>query len=374
MKRVSAVKKQRPSLPALPIGSRVLIGVGGEQLAGSVAYLGATSFAAGSWVGVILDEPKGKNDGSVQELRYFSCKQNHGLFVRPGAIVNLTADETNNETSPNHSVGIQEVVLPRPRESDVARLNHVHGLRTSPSAISPHGRSSPMQAEHQQLAALSSAASMRDHDLILMPALDMGRNVDGTSFPAALDMARNLDGTSFPPVAAQQHGLAPSTRSPIRDHSSMHAGTLAGKLMALSTGAGGSEVCSEDCSPVDLMTNFGDVGVSRAWWRQQLEAATSIRSDACSAAGKIEVQRLREAIVELQQHVADVTKQETVSPVASASEINMLKQKVDWAQQALAGTAEQGAVARIKAQTEVAELKVKMECQEEHKQRHHALT
>lgn len=52
---------------------------------GTVSYIGLVPEipGIGSWIGVTLDEPTGKNDGSVKGKRYFECGSNCGVFVRP---------------------------------------------------------------------------------------------------------------------------------------------------------------------------------------------------------------------------------------------------------------------------------------------------
>ncbi|XP_076295742.1 dynactin subunit 1 isoform X4 [Lasioglossum baleicum] len=78
------------------IGQRVE--VPGKDCQGVIAYIGHPSFASGKWIGVILDEPKGKNNGSIRGQSYFKCPENHGMFVRQSQLVLL--DETGNRTEP----------------------------------------------------------------------------------------------------------------------------------------------------------------------------------------------------------------------------------------------------------------------------------
>ncbi|MCL4126175.1 UNVERIFIED_CONTAM: hypothetical protein GTU68_020688, partial [Idotea baltica] len=61
------------------VGDRVW--VGGTKR-GSISYIGETQFAPGEWAGVALDEPIGKNNGSVAGVRYFQCEPKKGVFSR----------------------------------------------------------------------------------------------------------------------------------------------------------------------------------------------------------------------------------------------------------------------------------------------------
>ncbi|TQS37951.1 hypothetical protein Golomagni_01555 [Golovinomyces magnicellulatus] len=65
---------------------------------GVVRFLGETEFAAGVWVGVELDSAIGKNDGSVQNKRYFKCEIGRGIFLRPTGITVISK-----QTKPNNN-------------------------------------------------------------------------------------------------------------------------------------------------------------------------------------------------------------------------------------------------------------------------------
>ncbi|XP_033747589.1 LOW QUALITY PROTEIN: CAP-Gly domain-containing linker protein 1-like [Pecten maximus] len=75
-----------PELPNPPppaddfiIGDRIW--VSGNK-PGFIAFLGETQFAPGEWAGIVLDKFDGKNDGSVQGVRYFQCEAKRGVFAR----------------------------------------------------------------------------------------------------------------------------------------------------------------------------------------------------------------------------------------------------------------------------------------------------
>ncbi|XP_061439705.1 dynactin subunit 1 isoform X2 [Rhineura floridana] len=121
----------------LKVGSRVE--VIGKGYRGTVAYVGATLFATGKWVGVILDEAKGKNDGTVQGRRYFTCDENHGIFVRQSQI--QVFDDGADTTSPETPESSASKVPKRdssegPKASKLTTTRRPKPTRTGNSAAS----------------------------------------------------------------------------------------------------------------------------------------------------------------------------------------------------------------------------------------------
>ncbi|KFP88801.1 Kinesin-like KIF13B, partial [Acanthisitta chloris] len=62
----------------------------GTNKTGIVRYVGPTDFQEGTWVGVELDLPSGKNDGSIGGKQYFRCNPGYGLLVKPGRVKKAT--------------------------------------------------------------------------------------------------------------------------------------------------------------------------------------------------------------------------------------------------------------------------------------------
>lgn len=68
------------SEPKLRVGQKVE--VVGKGIRGEVAYIGMTTFASGKWAGIVLTEPKGKNNGTIQGNSYFTVLQTKFCFFR----------------------------------------------------------------------------------------------------------------------------------------------------------------------------------------------------------------------------------------------------------------------------------------------------
>ena len=56
----------------------------GTEKRGVIKYIGKVpEMDKGFYVGIALDEPEGDNNGSIDQVAYFDCNLNHGMFLRP---------------------------------------------------------------------------------------------------------------------------------------------------------------------------------------------------------------------------------------------------------------------------------------------------
>ncbi|CAF2091547.1 unnamed protein product [Rotaria magnacalcarata] len=136
---------------------------------GTIAFIGKTEFAEGEWIGIVLDEPKGKNNGTVQKkdgtiVRYFSCSDNHGLYVRAAQIESIVSDSQTNlsRSASNHSVKSQGSISAPPTSGTPVKSSGLPGkqigLRApgSQTSIRPSGLTRSTQSANEIAAAVPS--------------------------------------------------------------------------------------------------------------------------------------------------------------------------------------------------------------------------
>ncbi|XP_037076983.1 dynactin subunit 1-like [Pollicipes pollicipes] len=132
--------------PSVKVGQRVQV----KESVGTVAYVGTTQFAAGKWIGVVLDEPKGKNNGTVQGKTYFQCGENCGVFVRQTQLTVLDGGSSTPGSKASTPAAEKPKSRPGRRETPSGRLPTPGSARSSghssprePTKISPKGRNMP---------------------------------------------------------------------------------------------------------------------------------------------------------------------------------------------------------------------------------------
>ncbi|KAH8717136.1 dynein associated protein-domain-containing protein [Phaeosphaeriaceae sp. PMI808] len=111
---------------------------------GTVKYVGPIHVAEGDWLGIDLQSPIGKNDGSVRGERYFTCPPLHGLFIKESNILRVVA-----QAAPR--------AAPAPKSTTAAPK-----VKARPSSvIAPKSapRASLVISKRQSVAAPSSSSS-----------------------------------------------------------------------------------------------------------------------------------------------------------------------------------------------------------------------
>ncbi|KAM5316709.1 CAP-Gly domain-containing linker protein 4 isoform 2-T7 [Glossophaga mutica] len=125
----------------LKLGDRVVIA---GQKVGTLRFCGTTEFASGRWAGIELDEPEGKNDGSVGKVQYFKCAPKYGIFA-PLSKISKAKDRRKNLA---HTPSTKAVPLTRSQKTDVAHVTPKVNTVNLPGSIS--SLSSTSSLEHKQ--------------------------------------------------------------------------------------------------------------------------------------------------------------------------------------------------------------------------------
>ncbi|NXG82802.1 CLIP4 protein, partial [Stercorarius parasiticus] len=99
----------------LKLGDRVVIA---GQKVGTLRFCGTTEFASGQWAGIELDEPEGKNNGSVGKVQYFKCAPKRGIFA-PLSKISKAPDH---KKSSVRSSSMRSSPLVKSKKIDVTRI------------------------------------------------------------------------------------------------------------------------------------------------------------------------------------------------------------------------------------------------------------
>ncbi|KAI8492784.1 Dynactin subunit 1 [Branchiostoma belcheri] len=146
----------------MKVGMRVE--VAGKGLVGTVAYVGTTMFASGKWIGVVLDEKKGKNNGTVQGKKYFNCDDGFGIFVRQSQL-NVLEDQSGGSASTPSTPSQEEKSVakrtpgsraPRPRSTAFETPRASRGSRENLESIPQRKTPSSSSKESTPLSTPAS--------------------------------------------------------------------------------------------------------------------------------------------------------------------------------------------------------------------------
>jgi CAP-Gly domain-containing linker protein 1 len=149
----------------LKVGDRVVINntSGSDVKIGTLRYFGTTDFAKGEWAGVELDDKLGKNDGSVQDKRYFTCQPMYGVFA-PAQKVKLFNEKS--IPSANSQTGSSQVnIVGRRSISNITPLTTQSKLTKNTSNNIGASRESLNGSEKSSLYSIGSAAMIAGSDI-----------------------------------------------------------------------------------------------------------------------------------------------------------------------------------------------------------------
>lgn len=121
---------------------------------GIVKYVGPIHVTDGAWLGIDLQEPTGKNDGSLRGERYFECPPQHGLFVKESDIHQIISQPAPKPAASKVAPPKPKAATPAPksRPSSTAAPRPAASSRPSSVTSPPAGARAPSHAKRQSVA------------------------------------------------------------------------------------------------------------------------------------------------------------------------------------------------------------------------------
>uniref|UniRef100_A0A0K0F2U5 Dynactin subunit 1 n=1 Tax=Strongyloides venezuelensis TaxID=75913 RepID=A0A0K0F2U5_STRVS len=143
---------------------------------GKVAFFGETQFAPGTWVGVILDTENGKNNGTIDGVKYFTCPDRYGIFMKSSQVRREGEKKPSTRTSiassarqskaPSAKASVKSSPIPTPRSmspsktaNNTSSTNATSKRQSSSSAIKSATSDSKVSSNTTTAPALISDSS-----------------------------------------------------------------------------------------------------------------------------------------------------------------------------------------------------------------------
>ncbi|GAB0133822.1 hypothetical protein EsDP_00002216 [Epichloe bromicola] len=246
----------------------------------TVRFAGQTSFQVGEWIGVELEDKTGKNDGSVQGIRYFDCPAGYGMFVKPMMATIIAQPPTTRparkparpssfapasaKTAPSGDVALaKRRSLNAPSPSPVPRTRPTSLVRSpaksptkqlsaaSSTAVSRTG--TPSHARVPSASATAGATALRTRSSTTSQRLSMG--------PPAVPAPRAARVSSGSTVASKTGGAHTRSASGVRPLGSLRefSRTDSGRRPSADSQAGRDSGSAEDTGPGSPMKSDGEI-------------------------------------------------------------------------------------------------------------------
>ncbi|XP_054835555.1 centrosome-associated protein 350 isoform X2 [Eublepharis macularius] len=187
----SKIEEEENSLQDFSIGDRVLVS---NVQPGTLRFKGLTNFAKGFWAGVELDKPEGRNNGTYDGIKYFVCKEKHGIFAPPQKISRIS------ESSGGH-MDINEDSFCR------IQLDHNH-------KVDQKDRQSPREEQEETVGKIESEKSLQDKSQRGTSALE-GSIAAGDHLELTVQKSQTV--AAVEEVLAEEHSVVNSLKSSADD-------------------------------------------------------------------------------------------------------------------------------------------------------------